>query len=556
MEFVEGLPVDRYCQQHQLGLQDRCALFLNICAAVSYAHRNLVVHRDLKPGNILIGPDGTPKLLDFGIAKLLQPDSASAGTITSPALALGTPDYASPEQLQGRAITTATDVYSLGAILLQLLTGQTATQAQNLTPSRLPVSRGSETAAWRRHLAGDIDAIILKSLRPEPDRRYVSVDALRDDIDRYLHGQPVSARVDSWSYRAGKWLRRHRSFVAAATALAFISAFGANEWNRWNRTSEARRLYLAAREEMTQDSDYPMGRAMQLLEQSLQLDRTYAPAHVALANAHLWMANRSGKSRSRWAQAALQSAQNALRIAPGDPEAHAVLGALYAYTMWNFAQAEQELRQAALAQPWRIAWQISWVKSLTILGRFDDGLRVLDAAEQVQPGQIEYQIQRALLLLYARRPQQALATAREVLARDPNSHESYWVLGMALEQAGRLPEAIEVMREGLSRQHRDTRLEAALGHAYGLAHQRANALNMARLIERPPSQVATFVCTVCEALIYASLGDADETMRWLTSARAIQDNSLPFVPADPRYALIERDPRFQELVRWLRQTKS
>jgi non-specific serine/threonine protein kinase/serine/threonine-protein kinase len=238
MEYVDGEPIDQFCQRQDFDLVRRLQLFREVCRAVAHAHRNLVVHRDLKPGNILVTADGAVKLLDFGIAKLL-PGAETDGTLplTVAGRLLLTPLFASPEQVRGEPVTTATDVYALGLLLFRLLVGahpyRFATESPvevvrvvcDQPPPRPSVAATSGTAglglpALRRRLRGDLDNIVLKALRKEPERRYASVEALTEDVRRHLEELPVRARPDTPGYRAAKFARRHRLGLAAAALIA------------------------------------------------------------------------------------------------------------------------------------------------------------------------------------------------------------------------------------------------------------------------------------------------------------------------------------------------
>ncbi|MCZ6818342.1 MAG: serine/threonine-protein kinase [Calditrichaeota bacterium] len=260
MEFVEGEPIDRYCDRLKLSIRQRLKLFQAVCSAVSYAHRNLVVHRDLKPANILVQEDGIVKLLDFGIAKFLDvTDSAIPTNLTITAQRLLTPDYASPEQIRGESVAIATDIYQLGINLYELLTGQrphhfdtssfaeieriiyetevskpstavvrvaTSTSGSGHDSAKtISKARGCEPNQLRRQLNGDLDNICLMALRKEPERRYASVDNLAQDITRYLTGRPVTARPSTFAYRTQKFVKRNQVALASISLMVFLLSF-------------------------------------------------------------------------------------------------------------------------------------------------------------------------------------------------------------------------------------------------------------------------------------------------------------------------------------------
>lgn len=269
MEFVDGPNLLDYADRQRLTVAQRLELFLEVCEAVHYAHQQLVVHRDLKPSNILVSPEGRAKLLDFGIAKLLDAAQEVDPALAPHTAAWFTPAYASPEQVRREPVTTLTDVYALGVVLYELLAGarpydvdgRSPAEVERIIGERIPdppsaaagraapevaQARRSSAERLRRQIAGDLDTIVLKALAKEPARRYASVEQLAEDVRRYLHGRPVLARPDRFGYRAGKFVRRHRTAVAAA-ALAALSLIGGITAVAWQGARARRERDRAAR---------------------------------------------------------------------------------------------------------------------------------------------------------------------------------------------------------------------------------------------------------------------------------------------------------------------
>jgi eukaryotic-like serine/threonine-protein kinase len=490
MEYVEGLPIDDYCSCKDLTLDERLDLFRKVCAAVDFAHRNLIIHRDLKPSNILVKKDGTPVLLDFGISKILSEKLEDTDSRTITRMGVMTPQYASPEQLKNESVTTATDVYSLGVILYELLAGRRPFQAQetNMTdifraviehdppaPSTVAVevsgmaaARGDEadTAAQRgRHtvpqiravraqqLRGDLDNIALKALKKEPERRYSSVEKLGDDIERYQRGLPVSARSDTFTYRAQKFVGRNRSAVIAA-AFVLVALLGGLVATLWQAS-------VAARE-----------------RDQAQLERDKAEQLNAFLQSILSAASPEEKGKDARVIEVLDDAAERLdRELGSQPELKAkaltTIGKTYE-TLGLSAKAEPKLREAltiyealnAYDNQGKLSTMIYLAEALVSLYRFDEAeplaLAVVDAERRLGPA-VQKELSFALFLLGELRVREARYDEAEVFLNESialcdglGSQAEYDCafyrisLGRAKQFSGSLDAAESIFRQSLT----------------------------------------------------------------------------------------------------------
>jgi serine/threonine-protein kinase len=554
MELVDGLPIDLWCDAQGLDVEARLRLFLDVCAAVQYAHQHLVVHRDLKPSNILVRADGTPKLLDFGIAKLLAPDAASSddGRITRTGMRVLTPAYASPEQVRGEPVSTASDVYALGVLLYELLAGRgpygddvvgqrdLERRVVEHEPARPSAVAGDERR--RRRLRGELDAIVLTALRKEPARRYASAERLADDVRRHLAGLPVAARADSRRYRLRKFVARHRWAVAAAAiALLLVAAFAvamavqrariARERARAERTAAFLvELFTGANPEVARGREVTahalLARGAVRLERDLALEpQTRAAMLDAIGRAYF------GLGEYDAARPLLEEAlAMRRRLHAGDhPDVAASLYAL-AYLLRNqsdFDRAEPLYRES-LAMRRRLlpADHPDVVTSLNGLAYLLRGRERWDAA----------------LPLY----REAIARGRRVAARGagpgPELAQSVYGLGATLQGRGDLVAAERAYREALalfeSLDGEHPGINTALfgiaatlhergEHAAAESAYRASLAAGQRILGARHPVVTTDMASL--ATLLADRGELAEAERLYREALAIQRASLPAV---------------------------
>jgi serine/threonine protein kinase len=564
MEHVEGIPIDRYCDRNRLHIRDRLELFRAVCDAVHHAHQNLVVHRDIKPSNILVTPAG-PKLLDFGIAKLVNPDlSLVAGPPTEPELRVMTPEYASPEQVRGETIGTASDIYSLGVLLYELVTGHrpyrfksrireelvrvicdedperpstaigrteesepdpTTQRTTTITPESVSRTREGRPERLRRRLAGDIDNIVLMAMRKEQPRRYRSAEQFAEDIERHLAGLPVRARKDTWSYRSSKFVRRHRWGVGAAAVIGVLlvggtagTAMGYRQSRANERVAEARRQ-VAEDEQARAQAQRALAREQSELAER-RLDLLKDMMHFITEDARKSIEPLSGalEARRLFADAGRGFIAKLAREGEGDPSLKRDLVGSYlelGRLQWSMRSANTGESEAAL-ESYRQAQAI-----------IDDLLKQTPADSAVQKDRataltyigdvmLEIDVEQAL-----RDYEESLRICDDLLRRTPDDPAAQrdvafalLNVGSALVKMGRYPEALE-------RYERSSDLRVALASGGDDDAQRDLAVVNGRL-----------------GSVARKLGDAEGALGWFEKALEIRKT---LAASDRRSARWQRD---------------
>jgi tetratricopeptide (TPR) repeat protein/tRNA A-37 threonylcarbamoyl transferase component Bud32 len=571
MEYVEGLPVDRYCDESGLDVGHRLDLFRQICSAVEFAHSHSIVHRDIKPSNILVTREGVPKLLDFGIAKSFAGNDPTPSTAT--ALRVMTPEYASPEQMRGLRVTGSSDVYSLGVLLYELLTRRRPYDFDSKSPYEIvqaicedePIALRqvslSRDAAFPWSVPDDLENITLKALRKEPERRYSSVREFSEDLERYQGGRPVLARPDSLFYVGRKFVKRHKTALAAAFAILFISSIagvGLSYFRTWapavptlndrltdnrlggSRDAGARDLYVQARVLWEQRTKSSVEASVGLFQQAIDRDPDFSLAYSGLANgcflSSVWGDMTPDDAFSRAREASLK----AIALAPGAAEGHLSLAVVHWQYDFDWPSADREFRTAIELDPSYARAPHWYGLFLGEMGRFDEAIAAEQRAIELEPESMPVKADYARVLYYARRYDESLAQYQMILRMAPAYSGVYEELREFYEDSGMLSKWF-VFEETIGGGDLPKR------EAYRTGGYDAYLRKMIEEQERDGGRQTYYAL----AQEYAFLRQNDKAIALLYKALEVHDHRFAQLRVLPKFDNIRDDPRFVDLMRRL-----
>jgi serine/threonine protein kinase len=589
MEYGEGLPLNRFCEERNLSIDERLKLFRQICAAVEFAHKHSIIHRDIKPSNILVTKNGEPKLLDFGIAKTSARNGATASTAT--ALRAMTPEYASPEQMRGERVTKATDIYSLGVLLYELVTGnrpynfdskspyeivQAICEDEPIPPSLAKINhratiseKAKNQSSNRKFPERDLDKIILKALRKEPERRYKSVKEFSEDVSRLLKGLPVSAQQDSIFYRSAKFFKRHQMAVSSTLAAAFVflligfflnlssNRATVNESNTakppenvyqdlplarnkgGTDNAEARNIYLKAQFLWNERNMTSVKQAAELFRQATEKDPEFALAYSGLSNSYFLLSVWGSSPAKEIFPQAKAASLKAIEIAPEAAEGHLSLAMVYWLYEYDWKAADREFEKAIELNP-NYARAPHWYGLfLGEMGRFDEAVAAEKRALALEPRSIPVKADLARVLFYARRYDESLAQYREIIV-NPTFGAIYAELLELYEAAEMTNEWAALMEKTGDFDNPDVR------KAYETDGMTGYWRKQIEIHQNP--DIPEWHRYYYLGVYYAQTNDKERALEFLNKAIDQRNHRMAQLKVHPRFDNLRSDPRFNMLL--------
>ena len=538
MEYVDGLTIDRYCDDRRLAPRARVALFRQVLEALAYVHSRHVIHRDLKPSNILVTGTGQLKLLDFGTSRLV--DATAEAAITKTGAFAFTPEYASPEQMLGEPPTAASDLYSAGVLLYRLLTGRLPYPAKEASPAALAkiIARTQPSSSG---LEAPLDAILMKALSKAPANRYRSAEQMDADLDRYLEGRHVQAR------------KPHRPIRTAVAATVLMVCAGAI-WlsDRFppghQPPKEVVDLYLSGRYYWDKRTPANLRKAVDIFKQAIARDPNYAKPYVGLADCYNLLREFAAMPEREAYPLALKAAAKAVQLDDSLAEAHASLGFATFWGLWDLKRGEREFRRAIQLDPNYAPARLWYSNALSFLGRQQEAFEQIERARQLDPNSAGLLADEAYTLLGTGQREEAIRRLQALAADEPALASPHRYLSLAYKMDRDYPHYLVELKKAAQLSNDESGMQlyeaAAAGYATGGEHGLFEGLYEAELKLYNSGKGSAYAV----AAFSAQLGRYADALHYLRIAYDARDGVVLGVRRDEAFRALRSDAQFQKIL--------